>query len=268
MRGVFRRGRHAALGAALVAAALAVPAAPAAAEEPAVPPGLDFEDCPALPEGADPELWFCNTAVVGGGRLKLGRIDQEINAPLKITYATGYDAETGEELPFLMAPMRGQVRIDGGLAGIPGTDRLKLLQVHAQPELTEPLKVTPPVASRTWFLIKMRIKLVNPILGKECHIGSAADPITLEMGIAPTSPPAPNEPISGSAPVTLPGDPPVWKIGLVDNAFAVPGAVDCGYKGFLDKGVNWRAGIPAAAGKNTAVFDLYLVSKPYSELPA
>lgn len=32
--------------------------------------------------------------------------------------------------------------------------------------------------------------------------------------------------------------------------------------------VDWRAGLPAKAGTNTVVFDQYLASKAYTDLPA
>jgi hypothetical protein len=54
---------------------------------------------------------------------------------------------------------------------------------------------------------------------------------------------------------------------VVDNAFAVPRADKCG----LDLGlenwlVNLYAGLPSAAGNNTAIFKQYASFKPYTEL--
>jgi hypothetical protein len=42
-------------------------------------------------------------------------------------------------------------------------------------------------------------------------------------------------------------------VKLVDNAFAVSGAANCGVLGILDGTVNSQKGLPSAAGNNTAI---------------
>jgi hypothetical protein len=81
----------------------------------------------------------------------------------------------------------------------------------------------------------------------------------LKVTSGTTSPPPPNKPITGSK-----GDAPIFldrnKIivinhsSLVDNAFSVPGVNGCGLLPLvIDPVVDLDAGLPAAAGKNTAI---------------
>jgi hypothetical protein len=117
------------------------------------------------------------------------------------------------------------------------------------------------IASGPTLTLPVRIHLENPFLGPNCYIGSAAHPITLNLTNGTTTPPAGTTPITGAtgsnssnsdgSVVTTSG------VSLVDNAFAVPAATDCGYT-FLDKplitaAVNLKEGLPAAAGTNSAV---------------
>jgi hypothetical protein len=103
--------------------------------------------------------------------------------------------------------------------------------------------------------------LENPFLGSGCYIGSAATPVTLKLTVGTTSPPPPNQPITGSAgDITSNADGSVtYAVGnkLVDNAFAVPAASNCGAtlvdKLLITAAVNLKEGLPSPAGKNTAI---------------
>jgi len=109
--------------------------------------------------------------------------------------------------------------------------------------------------------LPLKTKLDNLLLGPACYIGSNSEPMVLSLTDGKTTPPAPNVPISGKS-----GEPVIEAEGrilgldnntLVDNAFAAPGANGCG--GILslvvDPSVDLKAGIPAAAGKNTAIMN-------------
>jgi hypothetical protein len=108
--------------------------------------------------------------------------------------------------------------------------------------------------------LPIMIHLENPFLGSNCYVGSSSSPITWKLTTGTTSPPEPNKPISGSAGtaefleegriVTL------HNAKLVDNAWSAPGVHGCG--GFLvelilNPIINAAAGLPAAAGHNTAI---------------
>jgi len=108
----------------------------------------------------------------------------------------------------------------------------------------------------------VKVHLENPFLGSSCYVGSSTSPIIWKLTDGTTSPPKPNEPITGSG-----GEAFFLEEGriledkgtkLVDNAWSAPGATGCG--GFLvelllDPIVNASAGLPAAAGHNTAILN-------------
>jgi hypothetical protein len=112
----------------------------------------------------------------------------------------------------------------------------------------------------TAMQLPVKVHLENPFLGSGCYVGSESNPIIWNLTSGTTSPPPPNTAISGSA-----GEIEFLEEGrilvaknnkLVDNAWAAPGATGCG--GFLvelilDPIINSASGLPAAAGKNTAI---------------
>ena len=112
------------------------------------------------------------------------------------------------------------------------------------------------------LVLPVKVHLENPFLGSECYVGSSSSPIIWNLTTGTTAPPGPNTPITGSG-----GEIEFLEEGrilesknakLVDNAWAAPGATGCG--GFLvelilDPIINAASGLPAAAGKNTAILN-------------
>jgi hypothetical protein len=108
----------------------------------------------------------------------------------------------------------------------------------------------------------VKFHLENPFLGSSCYVGSSSTPVIWKLTSGTTAPPAPNKPITGSA-----GSIEFLEEGrileskgakLVDNAWAAPGVNGCG--GFLvelllNPIINSASGLPAAAGKNTAILN-------------
>jgi hypothetical protein len=110
--------------------------------------------------------------------------------------------------------------------------------------------------------IPVKIHLENPFLGTSCYVGSSASPIIWELTSGKTEPPAPNKSISGKAgfiDFLEEGAIAVGKeVVLVDNAWSAPGASGCGgalVELILDPVINVSAGLPAAAGHNTAILN-------------
>jgi hypothetical protein len=110
--------------------------------------------------------------------------------------------------------------------------------------------------------LPVRVHLENPFLGSECYVGSSSAPIWWELTTGKTSPPGPNKSIHGySGELNLLEEGSILRLdkaSLVDNAWAAPGAVGCGGFGvelILDPIINAAAGLPAAAGKNTAILN-------------
>ena len=104
-----------------------------------------------------------------------------------------------------------------------------------------------------------KIHLENPFLGKSCYVGSSSSPINMELTTGSTAPPGPKKSIAGTA-----GELEFLEAGsilhakgaaLVDNAWSAPAASGCGgILGFLvNPIINGQIGLPAAAGKNTAI---------------
>jgi hypothetical protein len=120
--------------------------------------------------------------------------------------------------------------------------------------------------SGTALLLPTKVHLENSFLGNECYIGSSKHPVNVELTTGTTSPPLPNEPITGNV-----GEPEfrnenqlliVRKNSLVNNTFAAPEAEGCGsqilfglFTGLIDKAVDSELGLPSAAGHNTAILN-------------
>ncbi|MDL4814546.1 hypothetical protein [Actinomadura opuntiae] len=221
-------------------------------------PSFDFSACPALPSGADPAYAQCNVAVTTGGTMQLGSIKETISSPITLTYTTGFDPVTLEEYTIFGSFKASRFQVQPGLFGDPF-----VTAIYAQPQYAGGLNTDGGTLN-----LNLKVNVQNPLLGSRCYIGSNANPIALHLTPGTTNPPPPNTPISGTPPEVVGTNPTVLKTTVVDNAFAVPKADGCG----LDLGVeNWAvdlyAGLPSAAGHNTAIFNQYVAYKTYTELP-
>lgn len=249
------RLRRRLLAAVLTLAALAA-AAPAGAATPAK--GFEqFAGCPSQAE--DPTISICVNSRIKSGFFKLGTKRVGIENPM--TLSGGVNEQLGGFKSGPKGGLRGAKQpVPGGLVGITGLDFLvnllnvEQLQVFALPEL-----VGQPVIGEG-ISLPLRVRLINPLLGNNCYVGSTANPIRLEMIEGTTNPPPPNKPISGRAP-DFNQDPETgiltFSNGLfVDNSFSAPGASGCvlNLLGLLGVDanalVNLQSGLPAAAGKN------------------
>jgi hypothetical protein len=115
--------------------------------------------------------------------------------------------------------------------------------------------------------LPVKVHLENPLLGSACYIGSSSSPIMWNLTTGTTKPPAPNSPISGSSGALelIEGEELAVfnKVKLVENAWAAPGASGCGGFGvelILNPIINASVGVPAAAGKNTAILENTTIS--------
>lgn len=247
-----------AFAAAITAIALLSPAAQA--KEPN--PGYEqFAGCPSPEE--NPASGFCVTSTITGGHFKMGSKDVPIKNP--ITLSGGVNVETGD---FIYNSKGGlspvKQTVPGGIIGLTGLDWLveflsvEQLKLYAVTELAG----TPSNPLEEPLTLPLKVHLINPVLGNNCHVGSNSDPITLNLITKTTSPPPPNEPISGVEPEQSTDE-----LGIihqnngtyVDNSFSAPGANGCVLTLFgfipvsLNSLVNSVSGLPAAAGTNEAV---------------
>jgi hypothetical protein len=239
-----------------------------------------FDNCPST----NPSVTKCLYAVTNGGKVILGKKTVPIVNPVTLQggmskpsegFSTFFAATNGVTLSKAPQP------VPGGLAGLINCKEVSnfilrtscewtfengLTGVNSTVELARPaseiLVSQTHLANEVGVSLKMPVKihLENPLLGSECYIGSSSSPIIWNLTTGATEPPPPNTSIHGKvgetefreegAIVHISGD------EQVDNAWSAPGASGCG--GFLvelllNPIINASVGVPAAAGKNTAI---------------
>ena len=215
-----------------------------------------FKNCPVNTPG----VVQCLLSETEAGEFKLGSKAVAVNKTITLE---GAISETTSELvggTLSKTPLT----IPGGLVGI---ELGGVTEVTATAELADPVNLTLNNLGTNEPALSMplKVKLSNPALGESCYIGSSAEPVTLNLTSGTTNPPAPNKPITGT-----PGTFTLRDHGhlivdsgsrLVDNSFAAPGVNGCGPVPLLvDPIVNLDAGLPAAAGNNTAILEGTLYS--------
>jgi hypothetical protein len=242
-----------------------------------------FQYCPWKTAG----VVRCLHSVTTGGTVVLGNKTVTINK--EVTLQGGYPEppEEGPEAGFskLVAATNGvtlskaSLAVPGGLLGIvppesspPLVKALSkfffensLTGVNSTMELAQAAsevrvnELNLALAEGVTLKMPVKIRLENPFLGKNCYVGSSGSPIKLELRADTTSPPAPNKPITGNGgQVTfLEGGRVLRLTGseLVDNAWSAPAASGCGgiLSFLVNPIINSQVGLPAAAGKNTAI---------------
>jgi hypothetical protein len=228
-----------------------------------------FAGCPSPEEF--PEELLCLRAVIDGGHFQMGSKDVPISKP--ITLSGGASFETGAVVANSkggMTPVKQLV--PGGIIGLTGLDWLvnflgiEELKLYAVTEIAG----QPFIKGGGEIELPIRVHLENPVLGKNCYVGTFANPIKLKMTTGTTNPPAPNKPITGVEPTEGVSDlEEVFLLQngvLVDNSFAAPGASGCVLTlfGFLPISINGlvnsQSGLPSPAGTNETKqnFDLEL----------
>jgi len=288
MYGKFKRGRLTLAGMALVAlgALFAAPSALAHSGEYA-----EFNQCPST----NPNVATCLFNKTTGGEVVLGNkkvpivnpviLQGGISEPDETFFSTFYGALNGQTLTKAAQP------VPGGLSGLVNCKEISLgwlrasceaifenglTGVNSTLELSRPASEIKVSLSNLLFqdsvAVKLPVKvhLENPLLGSECYIGSSSQPIWWNLTTGKTAPPAPNKSISGSVGVfELKGeDEEILRLNnnkLVDNAWGAPGASGCGgwpAEYILDPIINASVGVPAAAGKNTAILSGYADEAP------
>jgi hypothetical protein len=240
-----------------------------------------FAQCPFN----NAEARKCIYSASEGGEVVLGSKKVPIvNNPVVLQGA--YGAQNEEEFSSFIAATNGQTLtkvpqpVPGGLAGFVNCKEIGsfllriscegifengLTGVNSTIELAKPaseIKLSENhLAEEEGIALKLplKIRLENPLFGESCYVGSASAPVIWNLTTGKTNPPPPNTSIQGTA-----GQGEFLEEGrifvlkgakLVDNAWAAPKAEGCGgiFSFLLDPIVNASSGLPAAAGKNTAI---------------
>ena len=273
-------------GAALSAGALLASLAAAPASAATAPTGFytGMGTCPlssAALQSSSNGAVGCVVAVVNGGSFTIGSHVVTIPAGSPITTKFGaYWANNGPTVTFAdgntadimstVAPTDGKELTAAPLdVPIPGIANFwpGVTSAITQIELAGPVTdFTPLAAGENYPVFKLPIKLhlENAFLGDDCYVGSNSNPIVLQPTTGTTSPPAPNQPITGNpGTITFNNDPngfgdAIVGFGgatLVDNSVGVPGASGCGLFGSLDWVVDLLFGLPSTPGHNTVTFN-------------
>jgi hypothetical protein len=241
-----------------------------------------FAQCPYKNE----EVRKCIFSVTESGEVVLGSKAVPIVNP--VTLQGGAGKQVSGVAPFFAATngvtlSKTPQPVPGGLAGLINCKEIKEPFLRFSCELTfengltglnSTLELARPaseirisennLAARKGVALKLpvKVRLENPFLGSNCYVGSSESPIIWELTTGKTAPPGPNEPISGGVEkLEFLEEGSVLEVKnakLVDNAWSAPGVSGCG--GFLvelllNPIINTAAGLPAAAGKNTAILN-------------
>ncbi len=267
---------------AIIVVALASLGIASSASAKLVEPFTKFQYCP----WHNPEVARCLYSVTNGGEVVLGSKKVPIVNPVTIQGGFSEPDETTKFSKFFAATngvtlSKTAQPLPGGLAGLVNCKEISntLLRLSCEAtfengftgvnttlELARPaseIKISEANLSRkenVAFQLPLKVHLENPFLGSKCYIGSESSPIIWNLTSGKTSPKEPNKPIEGSAgKIKFLEEGLILQLNedkLVDNNWSAPGANGCG--GFLvelilDPILNAASGVPAAAGKNTAI---------------
>ncbi len=266
-----RRGRRGAPAAVAVAClALAVGAVPASAKV-NKEDFAKFINCPVEKGGH-----VCTYGETLSGEFHMGSKTVPISKPVILQ---GGLAALGTETYPLIAPRfeaeamsKTSEPIPGGLTGVTeliGGPASATAEIAGKPEIVQVSPYGLGAGTRgagggiTAVELPIRVHLENEVLGPNCYIGSDAEPVVLKLTDGNTHPPEGTAPLTGKVGNIVDLD--KGKIiefegnTLVDNTFAVPAATGCGTSPLTEPvitaAVNVAAGLPSAAGKNTAVLN-------------
>jgi hypothetical protein len=240
-----------------------------------------FAQCPT----GNAQLEACLYGNTSSGEFTVGSKNVPVTKPIIIQGGLARNTETGEEE--FVGAANGETlsktpeTLPGGLAGLIKCNQIHELVLRLSCELvfqngltgvTVTTELAAPAShillneaalfSRKGIALSLpiKVKLNNPFLGSQCYIGSNANPIVLELTTGTTSPPPPNKPISGKLGNVNENEAEtiifVRENTLVNNSFAAPGVEGCSVlPAIVDPIVDLQAGLPAAAGHNTAILN-------------
>jgi hypothetical protein len=217
-----------------VLALVAVPTPASADTLPTSPSAFDFADCPPLPDGMDTHTWRCEVHVATGS-MTIGRVTIP-NLELTLTHAEGPlpDGESGQSFGVLHARP----------VAVPGHPRTTIQVRYGG---YADLLGNGPDPGGLYLVLALR----GPGLGRNCAIGTAADPVRTHAAR-----------VGGTT--TIPTDPPIKVFTLQDKAFPLPPASGCHGRNRL---VSRWFGLPSVTG-NAMTLNTAYTYRMYDTLPS
>lgn len=210
----------------------------------------DYSDCPR----STPGILGCVDIQSVEGNLRI----KDFNVPLgdSLEIRGGLAAEEGGATFIPPAGTNGffaePVEVPGGLLGIdwlPGNKVLAITELAGPPSSIHLDLVNFTVS------LPVKVRLVNVLLGMNCHIGTNSNPVNLTLITGTTEPPPPNEPITGSigtVRIVPPSELQLLGAVNVENSFGIPDSSSCGLGlGLINLLVDARLGLPSAPGNNS-----------------
>ncbi len=275
---------HVLLAAALAALALPIGAPPAQAQTIHHPQGAFavFSQCPLN----EPTIYDCVLVDTKGGEMRIGSLTTPFSRDTIGLDGGLLEGPTGGPTIFA-GPVNGVIMrptpmpVPGGLSRVFEPSALpnslggvsEKLESVGLGELTAIVEVAGPASAVTFSLQRafdgngvvleepLKIKLVSPVLGEHCYIGTDSDPIHIQLTEEPTDPPLPNMPIEGAFGSFLSLEAGTMLVdygnSLVDNSLVVPAASGCGgsLAPAIDGIIDSKLKLPSPAGRNTLVLD-------------
>jgi hypothetical protein len=240
-----------------------------------------FAQCPFT----NTEVKKCIDSVTESGETVLGTKQVPIEKQVVLQGGLGVANEVGDRHFFAASNgvtlSKAPQPVPGGLAGLVECKKISdfLLRVscevtfengltglNATLELAKPAseiivnEISLAEGQGTTLEMPVKVHLENPFLGSNCYVGSSTSPITWKLTDGTTSPPKPNEPITGSG-----GEAFFLEEGrivedkgtkLVDNAWSAPAATGCGgIIAFLVNPIVVGQIGTSTAGHNTAILN-------------
>jgi hypothetical protein len=242
-----------------------------------------FEFCPYTNTAVE----RCINSLTTGGEVVLG--SKKVPIEKQVTLQGGYKETTfegpeGEYAEFVGAAngvtlSKAPQNVPGGLAGLVNCKEISDFLLRVSCELTLENGVTGVTSTLELaksasdirvseihlsegigVALKLPLKahLENPFLGESCYVGSSSTPIKWELTSGETTPPSGTTAITGKiGTVSFLENAQILKLTgneLVDNAWSAPAASGCGgaLSLVINPIVNISAGLPSAAGKNSA----------------
>jgi hypothetical protein len=237
-----------------------------------------FEQCPFT----NLEVKKCLYSVTESGEVVLGNKKVPIEKKVVLQGGAGKPNEEGYASFFAatngITLSKAPQNVPGGLLGIvPEKEQnwlvkrlIKFFFENSLTGLNSTLELAKPATEirvnekhlaeglGTALEMPVKVHLENPFLGNNCFVGSSSSPLVWKLTNGPTSPPKPNEPITGSG-----GEGEFLEGGrileikntsLVDNAWSAPAASGCGgiIAFLVNPIVNTQLGT-TTAGHNTAI---------------